>query len=82
MLFSACFEQETTVKAKELGLPSLPLLLQYHKGFPNAHHIPLIMEACPRQVVVLISLLNTYADLTRLRVTTTTTTKHFILKLG
>jgi hypothetical protein len=58
-------------KAKDMGSLKLPLNVRYTTDFPFIQYEDdtlLIMEACPLQLFTLKSLLNTFADSTRLRV--------------
>jgi hypothetical protein len=58
-------------KAKEVGILKLPIRVGYTDDFPIIQYADdtfLIMEACPRQLIVLRAILNTFAPSTCLKV--------------
>jgi hypothetical protein len=58
-------------KAKEVGILKLPLRMGYTDDFPIIQYVEdtlLIMEACPRQLIILRAILNTFAASTDLKV--------------
>jgi hypothetical protein len=58
-------------KAKEMGLLRLPINVGYTSDFPIIQYVGdtlMIMEACPQQLLVLKSILNTFVDSTGLKV--------------
>jgi hypothetical protein len=58
-------------KAKDMGLLQLPINVGYTMDFPIIQYVDdtlMIMEVCPRQLLVLKSILNTFADSTGLKV--------------
>lgn len=58
-------------RAKDLGVLKLPLTQRVGQDFPIIQYADdtlLIMEACPRQLVALKALLNTFAESTGLKV--------------
>jgi hypothetical protein len=58
-------------KAEEMGLLRLPIDVGYSLDFPIIQYVDdtlLIMKACPQQLFVLKSILNTFADSIGLKV--------------
>jgi hypothetical protein len=58
-------------KAKDEGVLKLQIMLGYIEDFPIIQYVDdtlLIMEACPRQLIVLIAILNTFSYSTSLKV--------------
>jgi hypothetical protein len=58
-------------KAKEMGLLRLPIDVGYTSDFPIIQYADdslIIMEACPQQLFVLKTILNTFADSIGLKV--------------
>jgi hypothetical protein len=58
-------------KAKDEGVLKLQIMLGYTEDFPIIQYVDdtlLIMEACPRQLIVLIAILNTFSYSTSLKV--------------
>jgi hypothetical protein len=70
-VLAADLMQSIINKAKNSGLLNLPIDEGYTSDFPiiqYADHTLLIMEVCPRQLLVLKALLNTFANSAGLRV--------------
>jgi hypothetical protein len=68
---SADFLQSLINKAKDMGLLRLPINMWYTSDFPIIQYADdtlKIMEACPQQLLVLKSILNTFADSDGLKV--------------
>jgi hypothetical protein len=58
-------------KAKETGLPRLPIQVGYTSDFPIVQYVDdtlLVIEVCPQQLFALKAILNIYVDSTGLKV--------------
>jgi hypothetical protein len=70
-ILAADLLQSIVNKARTEGILKLPIKVGYIQDFPIIQYTDdtlLIMEACPRQLLVLKSLLNTFASSTGLKV--------------